>query len=164
MSPLPEAILNQILAGVAIAALLLALVALAVGMAARRRAGRLERHYDALMTGVDGAGLAAALEAYVTRQVTAEGRLGRLEGQAEALQARMGQVVSTVRVTRYNAFEDTGGDQSFSVVFLNDAGDGAVITGLHSRTGVKVYAKPLSALRSPYTLSPQEAATVAPNG
>jgi len=42
---------------------------------------------------------------------------------------------------RYNPFTDTGGDQSFSVVFLDDNGDGIMISSLHSRENTRLYAK-----------------------
>ena len=37
-----------------------------------------------------------------------------------------------VKLLRYNPFNETGGDQSFVAVLLNDNGDGLVITSLHA--------------------------------
>ena len=42
---------------------------------------------------------------------------------------------------RYNPFTDTGGDQSFSTAFLDDLGDGIMISSLHSRENTRLYAK-----------------------
>jgi hypothetical protein len=42
---------------------------------------------------------------------------------------------------RYNPFTDTGGDQSFSVVLIDDFGDGIMISSLHSRENTRLYAK-----------------------
>ncbi len=42
---------------------------------------------------------------------------------------------------RYNPFTDTGGDQSFTAAFLNDLGDGIMISSLHSRENTRLYAK-----------------------
>jgi len=42
---------------------------------------------------------------------------------------------------RYNPFTDTGGDQSFTVVFVDDNGDGIMISSLHSRENTRLYAK-----------------------
>ena len=42
---------------------------------------------------------------------------------------------------RYNPFTDTGGDQSFSAAFLDDNGDGLMISSLHSRENTRLYAK-----------------------
>lgn len=48
-----------------------------------------------------------------------------------------------VNLLRYNPYNDTGGDQSFTVALLNDSGDGLVITSLHARSGTRVFAKPV---------------------
>ncbi len=42
---------------------------------------------------------------------------------------------------RYNPFTDTGGDQSFTAAFLDDNGDGIMISSLHSRENTRIYAK-----------------------
>lgn len=42
---------------------------------------------------------------------------------------------------RYNPFTDTGGDQSFTAAFLDDNGDGIMISSLHSRENTRLYAK-----------------------
>jgi hypothetical protein len=42
---------------------------------------------------------------------------------------------------RYNPFTDTGGDQSFSAAFLDENGDGIMISSLHSRENTRLYAK-----------------------
>ncbi|HSV94609.1 MAG TPA: DUF4446 family protein [Spirochaetia bacterium] len=42
---------------------------------------------------------------------------------------------------RYNPFTDTGGDQSFTAAFLDDLGDGIMISSLHSRENTRLYAK-----------------------
>lgn len=42
---------------------------------------------------------------------------------------------------RYNPFTDTGGDQSFTAAFLDDFGDGIMVSSLHSRENTRLYAK-----------------------
>lgn len=42
---------------------------------------------------------------------------------------------------RYNPFTDTGGDQSFTAAFLDDNGNGIMISSLHSRENTRLYAK-----------------------
>lgn len=48
-----------------------------------------------------------------------------------------------VALKRYNPYQDTGGDQSFSLALLDGKGGGVVITSLHSRAGTRVFAKPV---------------------
>lgn len=51
--------------------------------------------------------------------------------------------IQRVCLKRYNPYHDTGGDQSFSVSLLDGFGNGLVITSLHSRSGTRVFAKPV---------------------
>lgn len=57
---------------------------------------------------------------------------------------------------RYNAFDKTGSDLSFSLALLSDQGDGLVLTGIFGREDTRVYAKPVSGGLSDYTLSEEE--------
>ena len=52
--------------------------------------------------------------------------------------------VQRVELIRFNPYDDTGGDQSFSLAMLDDKGNGIVITSLHARSGTRVFAKPIS--------------------
>src|SRR6266545_1685512 len=49
--------------------------------------------------------------------------------------------IQRVELLRYNPYDDTGGDQSFSLALLNEKGAGIVITSLHARSGTRVFAK-----------------------
>ena len=46
-------------------------------------------------------------------------------------------------IQKVNPYEDTGGDQSFTACFLDKFGTGFVITSLHTRSGTRVFAKPV---------------------
>ncbi len=51
--------------------------------------------------------------------------------------------VQRVELFRYNPYDDTGGDQSFTACLLDDKGNGIVLTSLHARSGTRVFAKPV---------------------
>lgn len=51
--------------------------------------------------------------------------------------------IQRVELSRYNPYEDTGGDQSFTLALLDDLGTGIVVTSLHARSGTRVFAKPV---------------------
>ena len=71
-----------------------------------------------------------------------------------------------IGMVRFNPFEDTGGDQSFALCLTDAQGNGFVMSSLHRRTESKVYAKPLTAWHSAYSLSveEQQAMGIARNG
>lgn len=49
--------------------------------------------------------------------------------------------IRKVALVRFNPYEDTGGDISFSLALLNSENSGIVITSLHSRAGTRIFAK-----------------------
>ena|SRR5688572_9257809 len=51
--------------------------------------------------------------------------------------------IQKVELSRYNPYDETGGDQSFSLALLDNKGNGVVLTSLHSRSGTRVFAKPV---------------------
>lgn len=51
--------------------------------------------------------------------------------------------IQRVELFRYNPYDDTGGDQSFTLALLDDKGNGLVLTSLHARSGTRVFAKPI---------------------
>lgn len=65
--------------------------------------------------------------------------------------------VQKVSLKRFNPFGDTGGNQSFSVVFLDANNNGVVFSSLHGRSGTRIYAKPVkSGKPHDYELSEEE--------
>lgn len=61
-----------------------------------------------------------------------------------------------IGLVRYNAFEEMGGQLSFSAALLDDKGDGLVITSINGRTETRTYAKPIQGLTSTHNLSDEE--------
>lgn len=66
------------------------------------------------------------------------------------------QYIQRASCVRYNAYEDTGSDLSFSVAILDSRGAGLVMSGLYGRDDMRMYAKPVEGGRSPYVLTNEE--------
>ena len=66
------------------------------------------------------------------------------------------ETVRHVGVVRFDAFREVGGRLSFAVAFLNERGDGVVITSINGRSDSRVYAKPIVERRSEFALSDEE--------
>ena len=65
--------------------------------------------------------------------------------------------IQRVNLSRYNPYDETGGDQSFSVAILDNEGTGIVVTSLHARSGTRVFAKPvIKGKSSKYQFSKEE--------
>jgi hypothetical protein len=63
-------------------------------------------------------------------------------------------------IVRYDAFEDMGGQLSFSAALLDEHGDGLVITSINGRTETRTYAKSVHKLQSKHNLSGEEQAAI----
>jgi hypothetical protein len=57
---------------------------------------------------------------------------------------------------RFNPFNETGGNNSFSLALLDGKNNGWVMTGLHTRERTRLYVKPIKNLKSEYELSDEE--------
>lgn len=80
-----------------------------------------------------------------------------LEKYLKIAEARIQQSVRGVGLVRFNPFQEgTGGNQSFCAAFLDERGDGVVLSTLYARDRVGVYAKPILKGKSTYELSKEE--------
>jgi hypothetical protein len=140
-----------VLALAAVVLLLLVWVALLQRSEARLRS-RLRR----VLTGGETTSLDQILDQQVQRLDGLSGRLDALTKLHHELEAITQRAIQKVGVVRYNPFSDAGGDQSFAIALLDAEGNGLVVSSLHSRTETRVFAKPVRAGRSTYSLSDEE--------
>lgn len=79
-----------------------------------------------------------------------------IEKEIQNIKTKIRRNIQTAGTVRFNPFEDAGSNQSFASAFLDDHGDGVVISSLYSRDKVSVFAKPIKQLKSEYELSGEE--------
>lgn len=61
-----------------------------------------------------------------------------------------------VGLVRFNPFTNSGGNQSFAVAFLNEHGDGVIISTLYGRERTSIFAKPVTKWNSEFELTKEE--------
>lgn len=128
---------------------LLVLLALAAS------AGRRRRREAAAPTRMDEE-VRAAFDAHARSIARLEAAVRQLAAASRRLDGLVQEAVRHVGIVRYDAFEDVGGQLSFSCALLDDHGDGVVITSINGRQETRVYAKPISEGVSLYNLSAEE--------
>jgi hypothetical protein len=121
---------------------------------------RLTRTLRVLFSGRSGADLEQVLREYMERMDRTDETIKQFNQRAVAIEERTPFSVSHLGVVRFNPFADKGGDQSFAVAFLDGHHDGVVFTGLHSRSDVRVYAKPIVGGTSTYPLTEEESEAI----
>lgn len=102
------------------------------------------------------ADLESSLVGYMNRVEEVELRVLPLERAVANIQAELPLFIRYSGLVRYNAFEDVGGEQSFSLALLDSLGDGLIISGVYSRNDVRVYAKSILNGRPSHNLSQEE--------
>jgi hypothetical protein len=122
-----------------------------------RRLRRLGRRLDGLTRGSGERSLEAILDAHLDKVYAVAAELDDLAGRSAVLETNGRRAIQRVGLVRFNPFEDTGGNQSFSLALTDAGGDGFVVSSLHARTGTRVYAKALVAGRADSALSAEEA-------
>lgn len=69
---------------------------------------------------------------------------------------RLNKSIRKVETIRFNPFLDAGSNQSFAMAFLNDEGDGVIISSLYARDRMSIFAKPIKKGKSEFELSNEE--------
>jgi hypothetical protein len=72
------------------------------------------------------------------------------------LDKRLAQAVRNVSTMRFKAFEQNASNQSFAIALVNELGDGVILSSLHHRDRVSVFAKPVSEYASSHDLTEEE--------
>jgi hypothetical protein len=70
------------------------------------------------------------------------------------VEARLRKSIQSVETVRFNPFKGTGdgGNQSFSTSFVNENGDGVVISSMYSRDRISIFAKPINKFKSQFEI------------
>lgn len=69
---------------------------------------------------------------------------------------RLDKSIRRIETVRFNPFVDAGSNQSFAMSFLNDEGDGVIISSLYARDRMSIFAKPIKNGKSEFELSNEE--------
>ncbi|MCW9054671.1 MAG: DUF4446 family protein [Candidatus Pacebacteria bacterium] len=119
---------------------------------------RLEIKVRRLLMGKD----ARSLEDTIKNIRDGHSRLSLFQNEVEqylqSVEVRLRRSVQGVGTIRFNPFKGvgTGGNQSFSTAFLNEDGDGVVISTLYARDRMSFFSKPIEKFASPHELSDEE--------
>lgn len=81
-----------------------------------------------------------------------------LEQYLETVEHRLKQSVQSIETVRFNPFKGTGdgGNQSFSTAFINEQGDGVVVSSLYSRERISIFSKAIKNFNSEFELTEEE--------
>jgi hypothetical protein len=139
-----------IMMGSIVAVLLLFIIATWV------RIGRLKNRLQWFIQGTGVPNLESILAELHEKKTLAERNIQEQLQRIEALETKTATMKANIAMKRYNPFQENGSDLSFSMAIIDDRMNGVVISTIHSREESMVYAKPVEAGKSTYTLTPEE--------
>lgn len=151
--------MDTVTLAVAAGAALVACVAFATTVVLARRVRSLRRAQTAVIGGSTGdvVDFAVSLQARIDDLHRA---VDEVAAGLTRVDRRVDGAVTNTSVVRYDAYEDTGGQQSASFAFLDAHRTGTVVTAIQGRDYARIYVKELDHGRSSVALSPEEAEAV----
>jgi Protein of unknown function (DUF4446) len=108
------------------------------------------------MNGKDGLSLEGTLEWLTKKNVEVNDTLKAHKMALEVIDSRVKKSIRGYSLIRYDAYEDSGGNQSFASGLIDESGDGFIISVITNRNHVGVYAKPVNRGISAASLTEEE--------
>lgn len=102
---------------------------------------RLSSHYNNLLKGASTKTLKSVLEEVLAEIHLSKKDIDSLRNRCDKIEKDNVGHIQKIGLLRFNPFKDTGGDQSFILVFVDANNTGVVLSGLYSRSGTRWYAK-----------------------
>ena len=99
------------------------------------------RALNAALAGGEEGSLALDVDSLAALRLAQAASAKKAEDRFDEIERTIGRDVHRVGFVRYNAFDDVGSDQSFTLALLNSEGDGVVITSIFSRTETRTFGK-----------------------
>jgi len=154
MSSSDPLVITAVVLASLVALLVLAVVVLALRV--RRLAADQRRALDGVEVDV-----IATLARQRRRLDELDGAVVNAVAHSREVEAQVRSTISRIGVVRYDAFDDVGGELSFSAALLDEHGDGVVLTSITGRTGGRTYLKSVTDGAGSQLLSDEEVAAIA---
>lgn len=136
-------------------------IALVIFININLKLSKLNRRYQKLMQGMEGANIERLLHAHIDEVREVVTKVNNLSNQCQELNIICNNSIQQVGVVRFNAYDDTGSDLSFAIALLDAHHNGLVISSLFGRSESRVYAKPIVNGQSTYLLTTEEKEAIA---
>lgn len=121
---------------------------------------KLHNRLGSFMKGKDGASLESILAWLTKKNAEVDDTLVAHKEALEVIDSRVKKSVRGYSLVRYDAYDDSGGNQSFASGLIDESGDGFVLSVITNRNHVGVYAKPVSRGVSLSALTPEESSAL----
>jgi hypothetical protein len=108
------------------------------------------------MRGENGKSLEGTIRTYLDHVDDLKKHDELISEHALKLDRRLSQAIRNVSTMRFKAFDQNASNQSFAIALVNELGDGVILSSLHHRDHVSVFAKPVAKYESTHDLTEEE--------
>jgi len=115
-----------------------------------------EARLKKLFAGKDSKNLESLMNNLVAEINSLQKSKTETEKYLEDIEKRLKRSIQGLETIRFKPFKDFGGNQSFASAFLNEEGDGLIISSLYAREHLSIFAKPVKNYKSEYELTGEE--------
>ncbi|MDO4170988.1 MAG: DUF4446 family protein [Lachnospiraceae bacterium] len=102
---------------------------------------KLNKKYQAFMSGEDGKSLEGQVKENYNLMKNIELKQQQQELDMLEISDHVDDCASKMKLVKYNAFRDIGGQMSFALTVLNEKKNGYILNCVHSDNGSYIYAK-----------------------
>lgn len=114
------------------------------------------RHYKNLLKDQKVTDLKGALDEILKTQDLSKKEILKLKEVLGNLEIQSENFIQKIGIAQFNPFNETGGQQSFSLCILNNKTDGFILTALHTRDRTRIYIKKVIDGKAKFDLSNEE--------
>lgn len=119
---------------------------------------RLELRINKLLRGSDNKTLEGTIRVVEKGHRELTQFRAEVEKYLKNVEKRLSRSIQSIETIRFNPFKGTGlgGNQSFSTVFLDERGDGVIVSSLYARDRMSIFSKPIKKNVSEFELTDEE--------
>lgn len=117
---------------------------------------RLSNSYQKMMLGADGQSIEQMMLGRIREIEELKQTVKDLQYKCQTLSQDSLKHLQQLGLIRFNAFDNTGSDLSFSLAMTDATRNGFVLSGIYGREESRVYAKPIIDGESSYMLTKEE--------
>lgn len=117
---------------------------------------RFNKRLTLFTNGKNGASLESAMHDILNNYAVAKTEHKKLSDFVLNIHERVTDSHRGFAISKYNAYDNVGGNQSFSFALLDENGNGMVLSSLYSRERSNVFAKPITSFSSEIELTDDE--------
>jgi len=116
----------------------------------------LGRRYKRFMRGTSGKNIEGVIIEHLDELKANDAKFEAVNNRLSEMQEQLDRCIQKHSIVRYNAFNDTGSDLSYSIALMDNFDNGITVTGIYGRNEFIGYAKPIEGGNSTYPLSVEE--------